>query len=153
MTRKRPGLLVFTTGFFLMAGLVSLIELIGSITSWNWILYFSPIGGLVYRVFKSAFLFLSLVLAGIVLWKRLLWSITYSSVIATITAVWYWVDRTLISNNPQPINRQLFPFGLTLLFLTFILLSLHFLLPCILSYRLIQQDPPGNVQLNGGKHE
>ena len=134
MKLKRPFLLWLLVGLFLLAGITALIGVIGAIKSWNWMVIFSSVGGVFYRIFKNAFLFLALLLSAVVLWRRLSWSIIYSIIIVILSAAWFWVDRLVITKNPLPVSQQVFPLTITCIVITCILLLLLILQPGIQIY-------------------
>lgn len=133
--------------------MAALVGMIGVVKSWNWMLDFSSLGGVLYRIFKNVFLFLALFLAAVTLWKRYSWSSLFGSIISNLTAIWFWVDRILISQNPLPFRQQILPLMITFILVTFILLSLIILQPHIVSFNNSKNKPPMTNPIKGGEDE
>ncbi len=60
---------------------------------------------------------------------RLDWAPRLDGIIVITSALWFWLDRLVLTRNPLPFIDHLLPLLLTLLVLAFCLLSLESLKP------------------------
>ena len=54
------------------------------------------------------------------LWARLSFSPRFSQVLAVLLLAWFWLDRLILTRNPQPFASHLFPLVLSVLLLGFV---------------------------------
>lgn len=111
--------------------MVSIISVIGTLRSWNWLIAFSPATATIYAVFKGILLGLAILAAALALWLRYPWSVYYCTTVTIVTATWFWVDRIVLTHNPLPFSRHIIPLIVTLIVLVFVQMSLTALIPSV----------------------
>lgn len=131
MRPKRPILLYLLVFYFLSCTFISIIGIIGTLQSWNWLVNFSEESTPILAIFTGVFFTLAWLTSAISLWSRLSWSVTLSVIISLLSTAWFWVDRIFLTNNPLPIHRHLFPLLVTLFLLVVIMFSLYLITPYI----------------------
>ncbi len=108
MKNNRPLLLYGLVALFGFASFTAILAMIGTIKVWNWLFIFDAEPAPIYQVYKNAFLALAWAVAAIILWLRVKWSPKFGAVITIINLSWFWYDRLWTTQNPLPLNRQLF---------------------------------------------
>ena len=120
MNKRPPFLLHILAALFVVVFLISLAGIIQLLQSWNWILAAGYFPHPVYVVFKNAFIILASLAAATGLWARLNFSPRLSQVLAALIFAWFWLDRLILTRNPQPFGSHLFPLVLSVLLLGFV---------------------------------
>jgi hypothetical protein len=105
---NRPLLLYGLVVIFFFASFTAILALIGTLKVWNWLFIFDAQPTPIYQVYKNAFLALAWAVAAVILWLRVKWSPKFGAVITIIKLSWFWYDRLWATQNPLPLNRQLF---------------------------------------------
>lgn len=129
MNKRSPSLLHILAAAFVANFLLNLAGIIQLVQSWNWLMAIGYSPHPLYAVFKNAFLALSSLAAAGALWARLSIAPLFSQVLAALAFAWFWLDRLLLTSNPQPFKDHLFPLFISLLLLGFFLLSAWLLEP------------------------
>jgi hypothetical protein len=129
MIPKRPFLLYLIIFFFLLAVFNSVLGLIEILKTWNWLRAFEITPSPVYLVFKNAFILLAFTTASVTLWMRVAWAPVFGGAVISVSTLWFWVDRVILTQNPLPFSRHLLMLGLSILLLLFFLLSFYLLIP------------------------
>ena len=133
---RPPFLLHLLAGFFVIAGIVNITGIIQVVDSWNWLLASGYYPHPVYAVFKGTFIASGCLVAGASLWARRAWSPRFGQVMTCLVILWFWVDRVLLTRNPQPFAEHLFPLLICVMVGAFVLVSLWLLQPWM-------KTPPG----------
>ena len=120
MNKRPPFLLHVLAALFVVVFLISLAGIVQLLQSWNWILSSGYNPHPVYVVFKNAFIALASLAAAAGLWARLSFSPRFSQVLAALIFAWFWLDRLILTRNPQPFSTHLFPLVLSVLLLGFV---------------------------------
>jgi hypothetical protein len=141
MTTKRPLFIYIPVIIFIFSAIVSIAGVVGMLQSWNWLRVYSSDATPLYAVFKGVFLSLTYLVAVVLLWMRLNWSITYSVIISLVTAVWFWIDRVGLPQNSLPFSSHVLPLIITLALLISTLLSLYFVDPYMHQVQMQNQEP------------
>lgn len=129
MKNKPLFLLHLLAVLYLLASLGCLFGIVQTISSWNWLLavdYYPHPG---YNIFENTFLFLAFLASAVVLWMRFQWAPALCQAVTLLAGVWYWIDRTLITENHMPFAEQIFPILVTVLVLFLLLFSLYLIQP------------------------
>jgi uncharacterized membrane protein YqjE len=63
------------------------------------------------------------------LWMRVAWAPVFGGAVISVSTLWFWVDRVILTQNPLPFSRHLLMLGLSILLLLFFLLSFYLLIP------------------------
>lgn len=147
MTLKRPFLLYMLAVVFLFGSLISTLGLIETVKAWNWLRAFEVKPGPIYLIFKNSFLTLGWLAAAVSLWMRFTWAPLFGSAVSIFAALWFWVDRVILTQNPLPFTRHLLSMIVSILFLVLILLSSYLLTPFMKSnsQRLDDQSKPDSA--------
>ncbi len=155
MKFKRSFLLYLLAILFLIAALVSISGVVGTVQSWGWLMAFSISINPVYWIFKGVFIALACLASAIALLQRYFWSVFFSLSTTIITAMWYWVDRVVLTKNPLPFSRHILPLIVTFFCLSAIALALYFVKPEIDYFQLHKQNKSTNSSASQlqGKNE
>ncbi len=137
---KRPFLLYLLPILFLLTGAISLVGTLGIFQAWEWWLTFTSVELVIIRVFLGVLSALAWVSAAIILWRRLSWAIIYCSLVTLLAAIWFWVERLFITQNPLPFNRHLLAIAVTCVLLIFVLSALYLVAPFMKLYQSSQKD-------------
>ena len=139
-TAKRPFLIYLLTILFFLAGAFTLAATIGIFQAWNWWLAFTSLVAVISRVFLGVLAMLAWISAGIILWRRLPWAVIYCSLVTILSAVWFWIERLFLTNNPLPFNRHALALVITCVFLLFVFSALYLVAPAMKPYQPSQKD-------------
>ena len=120
MNKRPPFLLHILAALFVVVFLISLAGIVQLLQSWNWILSSGYNPHPVYVVFKNAFIALASLATAAGLWARLSFSPRFSQVLAVLILAWFWLDRLILTRNPQPFGSHIFPLVLSILLLGFV---------------------------------
>jgi len=120
MTNRPPFLLHVLAVLFLVIFLINLAGIIQLLQSWNWILAAGYFPHPVYVVFKNAFMALGSLAAATLLWARTAVAPRFSLVLSGVIFAWFWLDRLILTRNPQPFSAHLLPLLLSFLLLGFV---------------------------------
>ena len=127
---KKASVLLYIIGaLFLVTSLVHFLALVMIFRSWNWLRVFEIYPGTSYLVFKNLFFTAGFILSGLSLLMRRHWAPWLGSTISMLLMVWFWLDRTILSQSPLPFSQQILVLILSLLFLTLVLVSMWLLSP------------------------
>ena len=121
--KKAPALLYLVIILLLLAALVHTLGIIGIFRSWNWLRVFEIIPGPIYLVFKNVLLALGFSASAVVYILRKHWAPGLSATFTLLSAAWYWVDHTILSQSPLPFSHHIFTLVVTLLLVIILLLS------------------------------
>jgi hypothetical protein len=149
MKSNRPFLLWLICFLFLTAGFTELLKVLSTLTSWNILVAVQYQPSPIYPLFCGAFFFLAFLACAVLLWLRLDWAIAFATITALLFTAWYWVDRLLVSLNPQPFSSQVFTLIVFVFVLGLLLASLWVLHPSMEPVSV----PPGKDPAIGGSHE
>ena len=107
MKPRTPFLLYLLAIFFVLATLIHLFGVIQTVQSWNWLRAIDYQPGPIYTVFKNIFLFLAFLCAAIFLLLRFAWATLFDGIVVVINAIWFWIDRLVLTQNPLPFKGHL----------------------------------------------
>lgn len=153
-TLKRPFLLYVLTILFLLAGAFSLAATVGVFQAWNWWLAFTSLVPVITSVFLGVLNTLAWISAGVILWCRLSWAVIYCTIVTLLAAIWFWVERIFLTQNPLPFSRHLLVLGIMCLVLIFIFGTLYLVAPFMKPYQPSQNDGGStSIQTTGEKND
>jgi len=154
LTSKRPFLVHILVFLFLLAGVISLVGTLGILQSWNWWLSFVSVKSVVWQVFFGVLTTLFWVSAAVILWLRLSWAVVYSSFVILLSAVWFWIERLVLTQNPLPFSRHMLLLAIHCVFLIFVFSSLCLLAPAMKTNQNLKFISANtSVQTTGEKNE
>jgi hypothetical protein len=153
LTSKRPVLLHILVILFLMAGAFSLVGTLGVFQSWTWWLSFLSVKSMVLQVFLGFLITLAWVSAAIILWLRFSWAVVYCSFVIILSAVWFWVERLWLTQNPLPFSRHMLLLAIHCVFLIFVFSSLYLVAPAMKPFQNLKiTSDSTTVQTTGEKN-
>lgn len=129
MRIKRPFLLWLICLIFLGIAFVYLLQLIQTIESWNILLAVHYQPGPLYPLFQGVFFFIGFLAAAGLLWLQITWAPLFDTLLLSLAALWYWLDRLVFATNVQPVTNFLFAMVLFLILFILVIASLRTLQP------------------------
>lgn len=133
MKPKRPLLIWVLCLVFLGLAVLYLLQVIQTFLSWNVLLDVQYKPGPWYPLFQGVFLLLGFLCASTLLWLRVEWSATFSAILTSLAALWYWLDRIVFTSNRQPLINYLLILVLFLILFTLVIASLWAIQPSLRS--------------------
>lgn len=139
MKERPPFLLHLVCLCFLLAAAVQVFGIILAVRTWNWLHLtgYQPFPAALE--FKNAFFALAFFASALVLWIRCSWATGFGSVVIVLSSTWFWIDRLVLTSNPQPFKEHVFLLLVSILLLSLALASLYLLTP----YMRYPVPPPG----------
>lgn len=133
MKTNRPLLIWILCLVFIGLAIFYLLQVVQTLLSWNILLdvFYQP--GPWYPLFQGVFFLLGFICAAVLLWLRLEWSATFSGILTSLAALWFWLDRLVFTSNPQPLAKFLFTGVLFLILFTLVIASLWAIQPYLRS--------------------
>ncbi len=127
MTKKRPLLLYLLVIVFVLGALLSIAGLTGTFNNWNWLNNYLPLSASFYWILRGVFLTLACICAALFLWMRTSWSTTYCKITGVLCAIFFWVERLALTQNPLPVARHILPTAITVILLAALFFALEVL--------------------------
>jgi hypothetical protein len=121
--RKLPGRpleLILLAGGFLVVSVFGWLRVQQALLTWNWLLQVLPTHSPAYLVFSGAAWGLGGSACALGLWLRLKMILHFTRAAACTLALWYWIERLLLTRSPQGWINWPFSLALTVICLVFV---------------------------------
>ena len=127
MRKKRPLLIYLLVIVYLLGAFISIAGLTGALKSWIWLNNYLRLSTSFYWTARGIFLALACLSAALFIWMRTFWSTAYCKITGVLCAVFFWVERLALTQNPLPFARHILLMAITLILLAALFFALDIL--------------------------